>query len=143
MQASLYCGNHPSTVPRSRRLRSKRISVVVNGRAILFDMNRAAEIRRLPISPFGIVEELKFRIIHYLSFARLDAHGATNVNADTDFLRAPPVELGHVIKVVLLRVISQQQHGAAARIVLSKIDASEAYRQVPVDQRAPLFLATP
>lgn len=54
--------------------------------------------------------------------------GATSVNADTDFARDPPVERGHVIKVVLLRVMNLRQgHSAAASIVITEIQ-TESFR---------------
>lgn len=64
-----------------------------------------------------------------------------SVNVDTDFSRAPPVELGHVIKDGLLRaVFLRQEFGQSARVVFSKIDISTAHRQFPINpQGAPMF----
>ena len=62
-------------------------------------------------------------------------------NDDTDFDCAPPCELGHVLRDVLLRVLyPRQKHGPGARIVLSGIDGKHAFRQVPGDSEgSPVF----
>lgn len=123
--------NIASTIPHAPKLWSKVITDVINGRAIVFDKHRAHQIRQLRISPVGLMEE-KNRIIHDLSFPHNDWDGATSDTADTNFVRTPPVELGHVIKDILLRMMYLREHDAAARIVISKMDISEAYRQIPI-----------
>ena len=50
------------------------------------------------------------------TISRLRAGGGrTSVNGDTDFDSAPPPELGHVLREVLLRVVFlRQTHGSSA-----------------------------
>ena len=58
-----------------------------------------------------------FGIIHDLTFA--STGGRTSVDGDTDFDSAPPSELGHVFREVLLRVmLLRQTHSSSARILL-------------------------
>ena len=65
----------------------------------------------------------------------------TRVNADIDFQQAPPVALAHVLRDVIWRILYLRgRFGPNARIVLSKIDVTEAFRQVSVQWvRAPVF----
>ena len=109
------------------------------GHALAFDLGSAAEIRGLRVAPLAVVLEPKFRIVHYLKFAR--AGEGTSVNDDTMFSSAPTCELGSVLRDVLMRVLLlRQSHGADARIVLCRIDVKDAFRQVPVDPAgAPVF----
>ena len=82
--------------------------------------------------PVGCCRGAKFRIIHDLTFA--GSGNRSSVNEDTDFDCAPPRELGHMLRDVLLRVLHlMQKHGPYARIVLPRIDVKDAFRQVPVD----------
>ena len=56
---------------------------------------------------------------------------ARSVNADTDFEKASPVALGRVLRDIIGRIwYLRRQFGPRARIVLSKIDVTEAFRQV-------------
>ena len=66
---------------------------------------------------------------------------ANSVNTDTDFEQDPPVELGGVLRDVTWRILYlRRRFGPGARIVLSKIDVSEAFRQVSVQWAvAPVF----
>ena len=80
--------------------------------------------------------EPKIRIIHDLTFAR--DGDRTSVNDDTDFSSAPPCELRHVLRDVLLRALYfRQRHGSTARILLCRVDIKDAFRQVPVDPAGP------
>ena len=65
----------------------------------------------------------------------------TGVNEDTDFSSVPTCELGHVLRDIVRRILYlRQRFGRGARIVLSKMDVKDAFRQVPVEiTRAPVF----
>ena len=58
-----------------------------------------------------------------------------------DFAQAPPVELGRVLRNIIGRIlILRRRFGPRARIVLSKLDVTEAFRQVRVQWAgAPVF----
>ena len=109
------------------------------GRALVFDLRFAGEMLGLRNSPLSVVLEPKFRIIHDLTFAR--GGDRTSVNGDTDFDSAPPSELGHVLRELLLRVVFlRQTHGSTARIVLCRVDFKYVCRWVLVDPAgAPAF----
>ena len=109
------------------------------GRALVLDLRFAGEILGLRITPLSVVLEPKFRIIHDLTFAR--AGGRTSVNGDTNFDSAPPSELGHELREVLLRVMFlRQTQSNSARILLCRVDVKDAFRQVLVDASvAPVF----
>ena len=71
----------------------------------------------------------KTRVINDLTFSV--SPRANSVNTDTDFEQDPPVELGGVLRDVTWRILYlRRRFGPGARIVLSKIDVSEAFRQV-------------
>lgn len=93
----------------------------------------------MTLSPLGVVITSKLRIIHDLSF--LHGNSKHSVNADTDFESAPQCNLGHVLRNVVWRVLYlRRRFGNAARIVLSKMDVKDAFRQVAVDAaRSPVF----
>ena len=96
---------------------------------------RAAKRTAYPIcglSPLAVVvPSSKTRIIHDLTFS--SSQYARSVNADTDFARPPPVELGRVLRNIIGRILYlRRRFGPRARIVLSKIDVTEAFRQVSV-----------
>ena len=65
----------------------------------------------------------------------------TSVNGDTDFDSAPPSELGHVLREVLLPVMFLRQTlGSSARILLCRVDVDDVFRRVLVDPAgAPAF----
>ena len=65
----------------------------------------------------------------------------TGVNEDTDFSSAPTCELGHVQRDIMWRILYlRKRFGRGARIVLSKMDVKDAFRQLPVEiSRAPVF----
>ena len=90
------------------------------------------EIQGVRWSPLGVVEETKLRSIHDLTLAGSD--NRSSVKDDTDFDWAPPCELGHVLRDVLMRLMYlRQEHGPGARIVLSRSDVKDVLRNVPVD----------
>lgn len=88
LEAEVAHGNHSSILAHTSKIMDKIVSDVMLGRALVFDTQFINEILdlNLRVSPFGVVEEPKFRIIHDLTFA---AEGRTSVIADTDFGRAP------------------------------------------------------
>lgn len=66
---------------------------------------------------------------------------ANSVNADVDFEQAPLVELARVLRDIMLRIVYLRRPvGPCARILLSKMDVTEAFRQVRVQWAgAPIF----
>ena len=58
-----------------------------------------------------------------------------------DFAQAPPAELGRVLRNIIGRILYlRRRFGSRARIVLSKIDVTEAFRQVSAQWAgAPVF----
>ena len=104
----------------------------MDGRALVFDLRFAGEILGPRIPPLSVVLEPKFWIIHDFTFA--STGGRTIVDGDTGVDSAPPSELGHVLREVLLRVISlRQTHCSSARILLCRVDVKDAFRQLLVD----------
>ena len=75
-----------------------------------------------------VVSPSKTRIIHDLTFS--SSQYARSVNAGTDFAQPPPVELGRVLRNMIGRILYlRRRFGPRARIVLGKIDVTEAFRQ--------------
>ena len=78
-----------------------------------------------------MVSPSKTRIIHDLTFSA--SPHIHSVNADTDLEQAPPVALGRVLRDVVWRILYlRRRFGLRSRIVLSKIDVTEAFCQVSV-----------
>ena len=137
---ALAYSNHSSVAIHSDTITAKIFDDVRFGRAVIFPRSEAHTIPGLRLSPLAVVvSPSKTRIIHDLTFSSSqDAH---SVNADTDIKQAPPVALGHVLRDVIWRFLYlRRRFGPSARIVLSKIDVTEAFRQVSVQWvRAPVF----
>ena len=74
-----------------------------------------------------MVSPSKTRNIHDLTFT--SSQYARIVNAVTDFGQPPPVELGRVLRNIIERILYlRRRFGPRARIMLSKIDVTEAFR---------------
>ena len=138
LEQEVAYGNHSSITSHTHKIMDEIVSDVVLGRALVFDVRFINDILGLRVSPLGVVEEPKFRIIHDLTFA---AAGCTSVNADTDFNRAPECLLGHVLFDILSRIMFLRQlHGDGVEIFLSRVDVKQAFRQIPIDpSRAAAF----
>ena len=97
-----------------------------------FPRSEAHTIPDLRLSPLAVVvSPSKTRIIHDLTLS--SSQYACSVNADTDFALPPPVELGRVLRNVIGRILYlRRRFGPRAHIVLSKINVTEAFRQVSV-----------
>ena len=112
LHAELLYENHPSSGLHSSPIHEKIVSDVIDGRAIVFKRQFAHDIIGFRVSPLGVVEQPKLRIIHDLTF---DGSGSrTSVNIDTDFDCAPSCELGHVLRDVLTRVLYLRQNKTSA-----------------------------
>lgn len=83
----------------------------------------------LRLSPMGVVvRPSKTRIIHDLSFTSSTFAGS--VNADTAVGSALDVELGRVLRDVVWRILFlRSKFGTSARIVMTKIDMTDAFRK--------------
>lgn len=140
LEAALKYGNHSSVHAHSSHILQKICDDVRFGRAFIFPRGFAASIPGLRISPLGVVvSPRKVRIIHDLSFVA--SPNSRSVNADTTKDSAPEIALGTVLRDVVWRVLFlRKTFGTGVRIVLSKIDMTDAFRQVPVCGRdSPVF----
>ena len=138
--AALAYSNHRSVAPHSVSTLAKIFDDVRFGRAFIFPRREAHIIPNLRVSPMAVVvSPSKNRIIHDLTFPV--SSSVRSVNADTDFEKAPPVALGRVLRDMIWRILYlRRDFGPHARIVLSKIDVTEAFRQVSVQWAgAPIF----
>ena len=132
LQEKVAYGNHPSSESHTGAIRAKSVQDVVNGRALAFKRSSVSDFRGLRVSPLGAVEGRKLRIIHDLTFSG-DVY-RSSVNNDTDFSAAPPCELGRVFGGVCRRIMYlRQRNGVVARVMLCRIDVTDAFRQIPVD----------
>ena len=110
------------------------------GRAFVFHREAAACIPRLLVSPLAVIKSsTKLRAVHDLTLS--SGPSMTGVNEDSDFSSASTCELGHVLRDIIWYVLYlRQRFGRGVRIVLSKMDVKDAFRQVPVEvTRAPVF----
>ena len=140
LEAELAYGNRPSVIAHRDEITDTLISDVVLGRALAFDVKYIREILDLRVSPLGVVEEPRFRIIHDLTFAA----GATvrsSVNDDTYFTQAQECGLGHVLHDIISRVLYLRKlHGVELNIFIRRVDVKDAFRQMLVDPAgAPAF----
>ena len=136
--AALQYGNHRSIIPYEGNILCKIADDVRLGRAFVFPRDAADRIPGLRVSPLGVtVSPSKIRIIHDLTFET----SAPGVNADTDFSSAPPCKLGHVLRGIIWRILHLRRPSVTpTRILLSKMDVKDAFRQIPVEwAHCPLF----
>ena len=63
-------GNHPSVRGHAHDTAKKVVTGVIAGRTPVFNQNFVHEIHGIRLSPLGVVEEPKLRIIYDLTFAR-------------------------------------------------------------------------
>ncbi|CAN0057050.1 unnamed protein product [Choristocarpus tenellus] len=86
----------------------------------------------LQVSPVGVIQEpTKVRIIHDLSYQQ-ESWGPS-MNDQTELEDAPPVHCGTVIGDVIRRIVGLRKKFPGTRIMISKMDVKDAFRQVPVD----------
>ena len=134
--AEVTYGTHPAVVPHVADVHKKNFSDVLHGRALVLYLRCVADVRGLRISPLAVVLKPKFLIVHDFTLAR--AGRRSSVNGDTEVSSAPPCELDHVLRDVLLRALFlSQTHDPGARIVLCRVDVSHAFRQVLVVPAGP------
>ena len=86
-----------------------------------------------------VVSPSKTPVIHNSTF--LSSQYARNVNADTGFAQPPPVELGCVLRNIIWCILYlRRRFGSRTRVVLSRIDVTEAFQLVSVQWAgAPVF----
>ena len=138
--AALAYSNHRGVAPHSDIILAKIFDDVRFGRSSFFPRSEAHTIPDLRLSPLAVaVSPSKTRIIHDLTFS--SSQYARSVNAETDFAQPPPVELSRVLRNIVWRILYlHRRFGPLARIVLGKIDVTEAFRQVSVQWAgAPVF----
>ena len=130
--AAVAYPNHRSVTPYSDTILSKIFDNVRFRRAFIFPRSEAHSIPDLRLSPSAVVlAPSKTRIIHDLMFSY--SRYARSVSADTDFAQPSPVELGRVLRNIIWRILyMRRRFGPRARVVLRKIDATEAFGQVSV-----------
>lgn len=105
---------------------------VTLGRALVVPLSAASDMRDFRVSPLGVVQGRKLRIVHDLTF---DGGGSrTSVNADTDFLANSPCDLGRVVGDICRRILYVcHRHGVRASIMLARVDVKKAFRHALVD----------
>lgn len=86
------------------------------------------------------VSPRKMRIIRDLIFQ--PSSEASRGSAGTDFALASEVKLGKVLRDVVWQILwLRAKFGTTARIVLTKLDETGAFRQVAIDWLGPLLCA--
>lgn len=68
LRAEINYGNHPTTELHAEAIRANIIEDIVYGRGLVFRRSFVTEIHDLWVSPLGVVEGRKLRIIHDLAF---------------------------------------------------------------------------
>ena len=134
--SELAYGNHPSVASHDD---DKVCADVIHGRAWFL-----IRVSRPTFLGFGFCLWLLSSNPNFASstISRLRARATgPALNDDTCFSSAPPCELGHVLRDVLLRVLFLRlRHGSTAWILLCRVDVKDDVRQVPVDLAgAPTF----
>ena len=122
------------------KLPTRSVMTLKIGRAFVFPRETAACVPGLRVSTLAVPKSsTKLRVVHDLTFS--SGPSMTCVNEDTGFSSAFTCELGHVLRDIIWHVLYlRQRFGRGVRIVLSKMDVKDAFRQVPVEvTRAPVF----
>ena len=131
LKAALQYSNHSSIDQYTGDFVTKIVEDVRLGRAFIFPREVASRIPGLRVSPVGVVvSATKVRIIHDLTMA----FSNPGVSGDTDFESAPNCKLGHVLIDIVWRILFLRRTLAPhTHIMLSKMDAKDAFRQVAVE----------
>ena len=126
--AALAYSNRRSVAPHADSIFGKILDDVRFWGGVVFPRRKAHTIPGLRLSPLAVVvSPSKTRTIHDLTFPV--SPSARSVNADPDLENAPLVALGRVLRDILWRILHlRRQLEPHARIVLNKIDVTEAFR---------------
>ena len=128
-------------VPRSTgKMPKNEATGVTMRRTIVSPVKQAQEILRMRISPFGVVEKEKLRVIQDLTFCGRvtvrEAGGAGSVwsvNAETDWQRIPECRLAKVITGIITQTLVNMGDVRDRKgILLQKMDVKITLRQVGV-----------
>ena len=140
LQAALSYRHHRSVFLHMPVIFDKIYDDVQYGRTFIFPRELASLIHGLSISPLGVVvNPSKTRVMNDLSHHTSDKGRCVNI--DTDAAEAPCIELGHVLREVVERILYlRRRFGPRVRTVICKVDIASAYRHVPVEwSGAPVF----
>lgn len=142
ISVALAYGNHNSTTHHQANILHKIYSDVCLGRAFIFPRSTAHLLPGLRLASLGVVASAtKVRIIHDLTFNY--GRALPSVNKDTDFESAPPVNLRHVLRNFIWRILYLRRKWPFHRIVLRKMDVADAFRQAAVSwERNQVFAYT-
>ena len=143
LRAATEYGNHNSVRRFSPEILAKIREGVLMGRAFVFLREAVTKIAGTRVSPMTVaVSTSKVRICLDLS----NAVSGRGVNENTDTSAVPDCKIGHVLRDVIRRIL--YLYGVAVvnaadtptRILLAKMDAKSAFRQIFVEaKKSPTF----
>ena len=112
-------------------MRREAVIDLVRGRAFIFPLEQAEDIRGQRILPMGVVEgKDKRRIVHDMK----ETGGSGSVNETTEWSKIPRCELSEVMKDIIKRILGlRAKLGTNRRILIQTMDAKSAYRQIGMD----------
>ena len=133
LTAALRHGNHPSAAKHMPLIWKKIADDVRRQRCLIIDREAARSIRGLRVSPLGVVETHKARIINDLSFDPNKKGEKGGLNADTDVDTVPPCLCAEALPKFLAELVSLRKKCPTKRLLMATTDVNDAFRNVRVD----------
>jgi len=134
LEKALKYGNHRSIQEHLPRVWKKIIEDVKRNRCLVFHKAAATDVDGLQVAPLGAVVTNKVRLIHDHSFETDTFRGNKGgINKDTLIEDVPKCLCGEALPKLLAELTGLRVKFPSKRILLSKADVSDAFRNVRVD----------
>jgi len=143
LEHALQYGNHPSVNEHLPAVWKKIGKDVRREKCLVIQKSSAHEIPILRVSPLAAVVTHKVRIINDLSFDVQSRGEKGGLNGDTDPDTVPQCLCAHALPKFLDELVTLRNKFPVEKILMSKADVSDAFRNVRVDpDQAPNFCYT-
>ena len=130
---ALQYGNHRSALEHLPAIWEKLSEDVRRDKCLVIRKSFARQIPNLRVSLLGAVVTHKVRIINDLSFELRHRNKKGGLNRDTDSDSVPPCLRATTLPKFLTEIVSLRQQYPVERILMSKADVSDVFRNVRVD----------
>ena len=133
LDRAIQYGNHSSAIEQLPAIWEKLGDDVRREKCLVIRKAAAHEIPNLRVSPLATVVTHKVRVINDLSFEVANRAKKGGANGDTDPDAVPRCLCAEALPKFLAEIVRLRQKYPEKRILLSKTDVSDAFRNVRVD----------